>query len=260
MGTVRILDVTDAATFGRLPPCADPGFDHRSCDYWEDPDRGSKAARLAWLEPSTAGGKGADAPRPRPANPFLADLEATRPTSNPFASERPANPFLTPGDDDTAPVENPFAPRPVARSTVGADAPRKLQLLGRGLGVAGSYAKVLLEEDVAKAYAQFGPLTAYPRAQRTRDLYPSLPESPLPAVITCIATTAEARGAGLARALVAAVCDDLAGRGFTAVETYPTIGALPDATSAATPEFWESVGFRRAIDDERFPVMRRDLV
>jgi len=260
MGTVRILDVTDAATFGRVPPCADPGFDHRSCDYWEDPDRGSKAARLAWLEPSTAGGKGADAPRPRPANPFLADLEASRPASNPFASERPANPFLTPGDDDTAPVENPFAPRPVARSTVGADAPRKLQLLGRGLGVAGSYAKVLLEEDVAKAYAQFGPLTAYPRAQRTRDLYPSLPESPLPAVITCIATTAEARGAGLARALVAAVCDDLAGRGFTAVETYPTIGALPDATSAATPEFWESVGFRRAIDDERFPVMRRDLV
>ena len=260
MGTVRILDVTDAATFGRVPPCADPGFDHRSCDYWEDPDRGSKAARLAWLEPSTAGGKGADAPRPRPANPFLADLEASRPASNPFASERPANPFLTPGDDDTAPVENPFAPRPVARSTVGADAPRKLQLLGRGLGVAGSYAKVLLEDDVAKAYAQFGPLTAYPRAQRTRDLYPSLPESPLPAVITCIATTAEARGAGLARALVAAVCDDLAGRGFTAVETYPTIGALPDATSAATPEFWESVGFRRAIDDERFPVMRRDLV
>jgi len=261
MGTFRILDVTDAATFGRVPPCADPGFDHRSCDYWEDADRGSKAARLAWLEPSTAATKGADAPRARPANPFLADLEATRPASNPFATERPANLFLTTGDDDeTAPVENPFAPKPIARSTVGAEAPRKLQLLGRGLGVAGSYAKVLLDDDVAKVYAQFGPLTAYPRAQRTRDLYPSLPDSPLPAVITCIATTAEARGAGLARALVAAVCDDLTGRGFTAVETYPTIGALPDATSAATPAFWESVGFRRAIDDERFPVMRRDLV
>ena len=109
-------------------------------------------------------------------------------------------------------------------------------------------------------YAQFGPLTAYPRAQRTRDLYPALPDAPLPAVITCIATTAEARGAGLARALVAAVCDDLAGRGFTAVETYPTIGAEPDATSAATPDFWLSVGFALAIDDERFPVMRRDLV
>ena len=79
-------------------------------------------------------------------------------------------------------------------------------------------------------------------------------------MITCIATTAEARGAGLAHVLVTAVCDDLAGRGFTAVETYPEIGARPDATSAATPGFWESVGFARAIDDERFPVMRRELV
>ncbi|HEY8819340.1 MAG TPA: hypothetical protein VIM25_11040, partial [Candidatus Limnocylindrales bacterium] len=158
------------------------------------------------------------------------------------------------------PVENPFAPRPASRPTVGSDAPRKLVLLGRGLGVAGSYAKVLLADDVAIAYAQFGPLTAYPRAQRTRDLYPSLPEAPLPAVITCIATTAEARGAGHARTLVAAVCQDLAGRGFTAVETYPEIGARPDATSAATPGFWESVGFTRAIDDERFPVMRLELV
>jgi ribosomal protein S18 acetylase RimI-like enzyme len=200
------------------------------------------------------------APRPRPANPFLADLEAAAPVANPFATARSTTPFLTPGDDeDQSPVENPFAPRPPARPTVGDDAPRKLQLLGRGLGVTGSFAKVLLDDDVARVYAQFGPLTAYPRAQRTRDLYPSLPDAPLPAVITCIATTAEARGAGLARALVAAVCTDLEGRGFTAVETFPEIGARPDATSAATPEFWESVGFRRAIADDRFPVMRRDF-
>ena len=259
MASIRIVDVTDAASFGLIPPCADPGFDHRSCDYWEDDARGSKAARLSWLEPSDAGAPEPERARPRPANPFLADLEASRPVSNPFAVAGPADPFLTPGDDDDGPVANPFAPAAVVRPAVGAEAPRKLQLLGRGLGVAGSYAKVLLEDDVAKAYAQFGPLTAYPRAQRTRDLYPSLPDAPLPAVITCIATTAEARGAGLARALVAAVCEDLAVRGFTAVETYPEIGARPDATSAATPEFWESVGFRQAIADERFPVMRLEL-
>jgi len=260
MTEITIVDVTDAAGFGLIPPCADPGFDHRSCDYWEDADRGSKAARLSWLEPSSGAGSDAAPAKARPANPFLADLEAREPVANPFAGARPANPFLTPGEEDAGPIDNPFAPRPAARPTVGSDAPRKLQLLGRGLGVAGSYAKVLLRDDVAAAYAQFGPLTAYPRAQRTRDLYPALPDAPLPAVITCIATTAAARGAGLALALVAAVCDDLASRGFTAVETYPTRGALPDATSAATPAFWLSAGFALAIDDERFPVMRRELV
>ena len=82
------------------------------------------------------------------------------------------------------------------------------------MGVVGSYAKVLLVDDVAVAYAQFGPLTAYPRAQRVRDLYAQLPDSPLPAVITCIATTATARREGHALRLVAATCDDLAGRGL----------------------------------------------
>jgi ribosomal protein S18 acetylase RimI-like enzyme len=245
---IEIVDVTDAGSFGLVPPCADPGFDHRTCDYWEDADRGSKAARLDWLQPTVP----APAEPERPAsaaNPFLADLEATR---------RPAaNPFLV--DEDDALADNPFAPRRAARPTVGDEAPRKLRLLGRGLGVVGSYAKVLLVDGEAQAYCQFGPLTAYPRAQRTRDLYPALPESPLPAVITCIATTARARGQGLARRLVEAACADLAERGFAAVETYPEVGAPPDATSAATPAFWESLGFVRAADDERFPVMRLEL-
>src|SRR3954470_9647430 len=262
VGDIRIVDVTDAASFRLVPPCGDPGFDHRSCDYWEDADHGSKAARLSWLKASAGGGgkPGSGAPgKGPPANPFLADLEAREPVANPFATARPANPFLTPGGDGDEPVDNPFAPRPVAKPAVASDAPRKLQLLGRGLGVAGSYAKVLLRDDVPAAYAQFGPLTAYPRAQRTRALSPALPDAPLPAVITCIATTADARGEGLAKTLVGAVCDDLAERGFTAVETYPTIGADLDSTSAATPDFWRGIGFALAIDDERFPVMRREL-
>ena len=254
--TVAIIDITDNRTFGRIPPCADPGFDHRSCDYWEDADRGSKAIRLDWLEPSSGA---APPPSPRRAadNPFLADLEAR--TTNPFApggGVGAANPFLS-GSESID--DNPFAPRPVERPVVPDTAPRKLKLLGRGLGLAGSFAKVLLVDDVPAAYCQFGPLTAYPRAQRTRDLYPALPEAPLPAVITCIASTAEARGGGLARRLVEAVCADLSERGFAAVETYPEIGARPDATSAAAPPFWESVGFVLAARDERFPVMRREL-
>jgi ribosomal protein S18 acetylase RimI-like enzyme len=255
---IRITDVLDEAGFQALPPCADPGFDHRTCDYWEDAARGSKASRLAWLEatpPSPDAGR-----RPAPANPFLADATGARADApNPFAppaASRPANPFL----DEAAPaIANPFAPPPPPPPAADPDAPRKWQLLGRGLKVTGSYAKVLYQDDVAAAYCQFGPLTAYPRAQRTRELYPALPDAPLPAVITCIATTAAARGSGLGLRLVAAVCEDLEARGFTAVEAYPEAAARADATSAATPAFWLAAGFALAIADERYPVMRREL-
>lgn len=258
-GGFRIEDVTDEAGFRRIPPCADPGFDHRTCDHWEDADRGSKAARLAWLEPPKLGPAGTGAPsRATVDNPFLAERPSA-PAVNPFATAARStarNPFL---DDDEDDVPNPFAPAAATRATVDAAAPRKLQLLTRGLGVIGSYAKVLFVADAPAAYCQFGPLTAYPRAQRTRDLYPQLPDSPLPAVITCIATTAAARGTGLGLRLVAAVCEDLESRGFAAVEAYPEATARPDATSAATPAFWEAAGFDRVVDDPRFPVMRREL-
>jgi hypothetical protein len=252
MAGIRIVDVTDEASFALLPPCADPSFDHRTCDYWEDADRGSKAARPGWLEPVAA-----PSTRPRTGNPFLDD--AAEAATNPFApASRGAafNPFA-PDEDPIA--DNPFAPSRPQRPRVAPGAPRKLGLLGRGLGVFGSYAKVLLVEEVPAAYAQFGPLSAYPRAGRLRDLYPQLPEAPLPAVITCIATTREARRQGRALTLVAAVCDDLAGRGFAAVEAYPERGAPEDATSAATPEFWLAANFAMAVEDERFPVMRREL-
>jgi GNAT superfamily N-acetyltransferase len=251
---IRIVDVTDEPSFALVPPCADAGFDHRSCDYWEDADRGSKAARLAWLSAAPA----APAAKPKPRNPFGGDDGGA--SFNPFASPGARGAAFNPfADDDDGPGFNPFAPQPKARPTVAHDAPRKLHLLGRGLAVFGSYAKVLLVDDETAAYAQFGPLSAYPRALRTRELYPKLPVSPLPAVITCIATTAAARGEGLAAMLVDAVCDDLATRGFAAVETYPEVGTKPDATSAAEPAFWERLGFRVAAPDERFPVMRREL-
>ncbi|TAJ99821.1 MAG: N-acetyltransferase [Chloroflexota bacterium] len=253
MAELRIVDIRDADGFGRIPPCADPGFDHRSCDYWEDGDRGSKAARLSWWDPSAAP---TPPPRPAQANPFA---PTTGPGFNPFASAGARLSFNPFGDEDDEPPDNPFAPRREARPAIGADQPRKLQLLGRGLAIFGTYAKLLEVDGHAVAYVQFGPLSAYPRAQRLRDLYPRLPATPLPAVITCIATTPEARGNGYARRLVAAVCDDLAGRGFAAVEAYPERRAVPDATSAATPEFWVDCGFTVAIDDDRYPVLRREL-
>jgi ribosomal protein S18 acetylase RimI-like enzyme len=256
MTALRIVDVTNEATFRLVPPCADPGFDHRTCDYWEDADRGSKAARLSWLEAEPA-------PPPRrsaAANPF-ARGDDDEPVANPFAagSSRSAafNPFAA--DDDDPLADNPFAPRGETTQAVGSDEPRKLRLLGRGLRVFGSYAKVALVDDEAVAYTQFGPLSAYPRAQRLRELYPQLPDAPLPAVITCIATTPEARHRGHALELVAAVCADLAGRGFAAVEAYPERRTDPNATSAATPEFWIAAAFRIAVDDARYPVVRREL-
>jgi ribosomal protein S18 acetylase RimI-like enzyme len=259
MPTLRFVDVTDASTFGLIPPCADPAFDHRTCDYWEDVQRGSRAARPAWLDAPAEPAPESSPSAPR--NPFAdpgGDDRPFNPFAPPSAAAPPRNPFAVDADDDPL-ADNPFAPSRPIRPKVEAGAPPKLRLLGRGLGVFGGYAKVALDGDAAVGYSQFGPLSAYPRAMHVRELYPSLPESPLPAVITCIATTAEARHRGIAVALVQAVCDDLAGRGFSAVEAYPERGRDPDATSAATPEFWIRCGFRIVADDERFPVVRREL-
>lgn len=257
MADVRIIDIRDAEGFARIPPCADPGFDHRSCDYWEDPDRGSRAARLSWWDPSAVPVR--PAPRSAGSNPFAP--APAGPAFNPFATggtRQPAgNPFRDDADD--GPTDNPFAPVRDTGPIIGADQPRKLGLLGRGLRVFGTYAKVLELDGQPAVYAQFGPLSAYPRAQRVRELYPLLPASPLPAVITCIAAIPEARGAGLADHLIAAICEDLASRGFSAVEAYPEPGVREDGTSAATTAFWARCGFAVAVDDERYPVMRREL-
>src|SRR5438093_1388675 len=253
MATVRIVDVEDDASFGLVPPCANPAFDHRTCDYWEDAERGSKHAKSE----GSAASVGITSPPARPANPFGEPNGGA--AFNPFAlpSAGPSfNPFAPAND---APGENPFAPARPQRPTLAPDAPRKLALLARGRSVFGSYAKVLLVDDEPVAYTQFGPLSAYPRAARVRALYRQLPEAPLPAVITCIATTAAARHEGRAGTLVEAVCDDLAERGFAAVEVYPEESSDPDSTSAATPAFWRTVGFSLAVDDDRFPVLRREL-
>lgn len=193
----------------------------------------------------------------RPARPEL--------SSNPFAPAPRTlddNPFLTAdGDADASGTgdTNPFAPVADRPRPMRAGVPRKLTLLDRGRGVFGSYAKVLLLDETAVAYCQFGPLSAYPRAIRLRELYPALPDSPLPAVITCVATTTDARRKGFGRRLVEGVCADLGQRGFSAVEAYPDLTLPEDETSAGRPLFWHACGFATAVDDERFPVMRREL-
>ena len=268
MASIEIVDVTDEARFGLVPPCADPSFDHRTCDYWEDADHGAKTPRSGWLRAGAGAASASAASAASSASAAQSGAGSPNPfapppktESNPFMPAHKAasirNPFLEDRSDEED--ENPFAPKRPARPSIAAEAPRKLQLLGRGLGVFGSYAKLLLRDGEAIGYCQFGPLSAYPRALRLRELYPKLPDAPLPAVITCIATTAEARRGGYALQLVRAVCDDLAGRGFSAVEAYPEVTAREDATPAARPEFWIHAGFVLAVDDPRYPVVRREL-
>ena len=52
---------------------------------------------------------------------------------------------------------------------------------------------------------------------------------------------------------------ELGRRGFSAIEVYPDLTQPPDATSAATPAFWEGCGFSLVVADDRYPVLRREL-
>lgn len=150
---------------------------------------------------------------------------------------------------------------PIARAT----AKRNRLLAARAIG--GSYAMVAYLTDAvdrkAVGYLQFGPLSAYPRAQTIRDRYPQLPDSPSPWVITCLQVSPDVGGAerrdSYGTALLEAACDELDRRGIIAVEAYPE--GLPDAwlPSPGPPALYAAAGFERAAGDERYPVFRREL-
>jgi hypothetical protein len=136
-----------------------------------------------------------------------------------------------------------------------------------GVGISGAYAMLARETDAVAStvvgYAQFGPLSAYPRAQSIRQRYPDLPESPAPWVVTCLQVTshgadAEAR-LSRGRALLEAVCDELDRRGITAVESYPEVVADAWLPSPGPVSVYEAAGFARVAGDEHYPVLRRDL-
>ncbi|HEX7173098.1 MAG TPA: hypothetical protein VF365_10880 [Candidatus Limnocylindria bacterium] len=158
--------------------------------------------------------------------------------------------------------------KPAADATdAAARATLKRRRLLAGRGISGSYAmlgyRIDAVERVAIAYAQFGPLSAYPRAQSIRERYPQLPESPAPWVVTCLQVSAEA-GDGATRSalgveLLRSVCDELDRRGITAVEAYPEVvtdGWLPSPGPASV---YEAAGFNVAAGDEHYPVYRREL-
>jgi hypothetical protein len=158
------------------------------------------------------------------------------------------------------------APDPDATDVAARQALKRSRLLA-GRGISGSYAMLGYSTDaverVAIAYAQFGPLSAYPRAQSIRERYAHLPESPAPWVVTCLqvspaagdAPTREALGVELLRSL----CDELDQRGITAVEAYPEVVADGWLPSAGPVSVYEAAAFDLAAGDERYPVYRREL-
>ena len=146
-----------------------------------------------------------------------------------------------------------------------ADLKRSRLLAGRRL--AGAYGMLAYRSEsvgrLAVGWCQFGPISAYPRAQVIRDRYPQLPESPAPWVVTCLQVTPLAGDSEERRriggALLDAVCDELDRRGIIAVEAYPETAADPWLPSPGPAEAYADTGFERAAGDDRYPVYRREL-
>ena len=103
--------------------------------------------------------------------------------ARPAPGARPA----TTGSASTAAARPPIQRTP-ARERALAAGKRGRLLAGREL--AGAYGMLAYRiesvERRAIGWCQFGPLSAYPRAQVIRDRYPQLPESPAPWVVTCL--------------------------------------------------------------------------
>ena len=142
----------------------------------------------------------------------------------------------------------------------------KLSRLMAGARLAGSYGMLAWRTDasgdrVAVGWSQFGPISAYPRAQVIRERYPSLPDSPAPWVVTCLQVVPETpEREEAAASLLSAVCDELDRRGIIAVEAYPEGVADPWSFSPGPASVYEASGFTLAAGEERYPVYRRELV
>jgi hypothetical protein len=154
-----------------------------------------------------------------------------------------------------------------SRETKDTEASRnqKLSALMAGERLAGAYGMLAWQsgEDgdrLAIGWCQFGPISAYPRAQVIRDRYPELPDSPAPWVVTClqvVETQPDREAAG--QALLTAVCADLDRRGITALEAYPEGVAEAWLPSPGPAAIYERAGFARVAGEDRYPVMRREL-
>ena len=145
------------------------------------------------------------------------------------------------------------------------EADLKLSRLMAGARLAGAYGMLAWRMDaaadrVAVGWAQFGPISRYPRAQVIRERYPSLPDSPAPWVVTCLQVVpGTAEREVVAAELLTAVCQELDRRGITAVEAYPEGVANPWAVSVGPAAVYLAAGFEQAAGEEHYPAYRREL-
>jgi hypothetical protein len=130
-----------------------------------------------------------------------------------------------------------------------------------GAKLAGAYGMLAYLDGSSVGYAQFGPMSLYPRAQTIRERYPQLPDSPAPWIVTClqvVESTGDER-ASIGAALLAALGEELDRRGIGAVEAYPEGSADPWLPSPGPPSLYTAAGFERVAGDDRYPVYRREL-
>ena len=137
----------------------------------------------------------------------------------------------------------------------------KRAALMAGARLAGSYGMLATDAaGVVVGYAQFGPLSVYPRAQLIRDRYPELPDSPAPWILTCLQVVPGASNReAIGQALAEAVCAELDRRGVIAVESYLERAADPWLPSGGPASVYEAAGFTLTAGDDQFPVYRREL-
>ncbi|HIQ01796.1 MAG TPA: N-acetyltransferase [Anaerolineales bacterium] len=126
--------------------------------------------------------------------------------------------------------------------------------LRRVRGEWGSCGRLLFVGDKAVGYVQYAPVRFLPGA----DGYPAGPVSEDAVLLACLfVPNPRHRRRGLGSALLAAVLQDLTGRGSKAIETFARRGSLENPSGPA--EFYLKHGFRVLRDDPEFPLLRLDL-
>ncbi len=101
----------------------------------------------------------------------------------------------------------------------------------------------------ALGWVAVAPRTEYERIERSRRI-PRMDERPVWAVV-CFVVARQARGRGVARALLAAAVDHARVHGAPAIEAYPAVPQGRIAAAAAftgTLRMFEGAGFRRVAD------------